>query len=284
MEKMKRLVERVHSMEWVFILERQTLVSRFSCTFPVNEAERRMIVRIIYLFILFTIQNASSTIKKKRFVPKKYDSDVPLEVTSTCTLDQTLLEHAMGYEFIDSYTDQSGWSGGVTLSHVAQAQRGHQLYSYNKSYYCPPGNIEQLLSLTYQSDPSFAGNSLSLSLSLSSPQSYLFISTSLSVKPSRYDVLSLSDLTIISLILDDPLQYCSSDSSVHHVVVVAVTVVLPIQVQAVAAAAAALAVMVVLRVVVIAVLGTVECSTLVDFCPQSAEKPSPSSVTPWPDR
>ena len=116
-----------------------------------------MIVRLMFFLVLVAIQNAS-TIKKKRFVPKKYDSDVPLEVTSVCSLDQTLLEHAMGYEFIDQYTDQSGWNdgGGVTLSQVAQAQRGHQLYSYNKSYYCPVGNIEQLLSMTYQSDPSFA--------------------------------------------------------------------------------------------------------------------------------
>ena len=117
-----------------------------------------MIVRLMFFLVLLAMQNAS-TIKKKRFVPKKYDSDVPLEVTSVCSLDQTLLEHAMGYEFIDQYTDQSGWNGGgggVTLSQVAQAQRGHQMYSYNKSYYCPVGNIEQLMSMTYQSDPSFA--------------------------------------------------------------------------------------------------------------------------------
>ena len=112
-----------------------------------------MIVRVICFIVLIAIQNAT-TIKKKRFVPKKYDSDVPLEVTSICSLDQTLLEQAMGYEFIDRYTDQSG--GSVTLSQFAQAQRGHQLYSYNKSYYCPEGNINQLLSMTYQSDPSFA--------------------------------------------------------------------------------------------------------------------------------
>ena len=114
-----------------------------------------MILRFISLLIFLTTQNAS-TIKKKRFVPKKYESDVPLEVTSVCSLDQTLLEHATGYEFIQGYTDQSGWNAGVTLSQLAQAQRGHQLFSYNKSYYCPPGNIEALLSMTYQSDPSFA--------------------------------------------------------------------------------------------------------------------------------
>ena len=98
-----------------------------------------MIVRVISFILLIAIQNAS-TIKKKRFIPKKYDSDVPLVVTSTCSLDQTLLEQAMGYEFIDQYTDQSGKDGGVTLSQFAEAQRGHQLYSYNKSYYCPEGN------------------------------------------------------------------------------------------------------------------------------------------------
>ena len=98
-----------------------------------------------------------TAIRKKRFVPKKYESDVQLVVSSACGLDSQMLKHAAGYEFRQGYTDQSGLQpeeGRVSLATLAGRQRATEYY--NKTYFCSSVNAHGLMSITYQSDPQWA--------------------------------------------------------------------------------------------------------------------------------
>jgi len=101
-----------------------------------------------------TDRGPAPPIAKRKFTPRDYSSDVPLEVSDPCSVDAEALYHAAGYEFFPGYVDGSGAAQPVTLRRLVQSQRSTG-YT-NTSYFCSAENTLMLMNITYRAAPSWA--------------------------------------------------------------------------------------------------------------------------------